>query len=79
MWSAGAVYNFCCPHRGLRQRTTVDRLSTRRRLERTPAQAAGLTDRRWSVHELLLFPVPGVGIKRRGRRPKWLCDTVRVA
>ncbi len=64
MWLVGTVYNFCRPHRSL---------------ERTPAQAAGLTDHPWSIHELLTFPVPGVGIKRRGRRPKWLRDTVRAA
>jgi len=25
---------------------------------RTPAQAAGLTDHRWTMHDLLTFPVP---------------------
>ena len=58
MWLVGTVYNFCTPHRSL------DR--------RTPAQAAGLTDHRWTVHELLTFPVPLPVIKRRGRPPHWL-------
>jgi transposase-like protein len=79
MWLVGTVYNFCRPHRSLRQRVAADGPPTRRWLERTPAQAAGLTDHRWSIHEVLIFPVPGVGIKRRGRRPKWLRDTVRAA
>jgi transposase-like protein len=79
MWLVGTVYNFCRPHRSLRQRIAADGAPTRRWLDRTPAQAAGLTDHPWSIHELLSFPVPGVGIKRRGRRPKWLRDTVRAA
>src|SRR3712207_8718433 len=39
---------------------------------RTPAQAAGLTEHCWPIHELLTFPVPPPPIKRRGRRPRWL-------
>jgi transposase-like protein len=79
MWLVGAVYNFCRPHRTLRQRRAADGSPTRRWLERTPAQAAGLTDHRWSVHELLAFPVPDVAIRRRGRRPRWLLDAARAA
>ena len=79
MWLVGTVYNFCRPHRSLRQRVAADGAPTRRWRERTPAQAAGLTDHPWSTQELLIFPVPGIGIKRRGRRPKWLRDTVRAA
>lgn len=79
MWLVGAVYNVCRPHRSLRQPRATASAPTRRWLERTPAQVAGLTDHRWPVHELLLFPVPGVGIKRRGRRPKWLLQATRVA
>jgi hypothetical protein len=26
--------------------------------QRTPAMAAGLTERRWTVHELLTLPLP---------------------
>jgi hypothetical protein len=58
MWLVGNVYNFCTPHRSLG--------------ERTPAQVAGLTDHRWTVHELLTFPLPLPGVKRRGRPPHWL-------
>jgi transposase-like protein len=79
MWLVGTVYNFCRPHRSLRQRVTADGAPTRRWPDRTPAQAAGLADHPWSISELLIFPVPGVGIKRRGRRPSWLRDTGRAA
>ncbi len=58
MWLVGTAYNFCTPHRSLSNRT--------------PAQAAGLTDHRWTVHELLTFPVPLPSVKRRGRPPHWL-------
>ena len=79
MWLVGTVYNFCRPHRSLRRPQRDEPASARRWRERTPAQAAGLTDYRWPIHELLRFPVPGVGIKRRGRRPKWLLDAARAA
>ncbi len=58
MWLVGTVYNFCTPHRSLDRRTS--------------AQAAGLTDQRWTVHELLTFPVPLPSVKRRGRPPQWV-------
>jgi transposase-like protein len=58
MWLVGAAYNLCTPHRSL--------------AGRTPAQAAGLTDHRWTVHELLTFPTPLPPVKRRGRPPYWL-------
>jgi transposase-like protein len=58
MWLVGTVYNVVTPHRSLDGRT--------------PAQAAGLTDHRWTVHELLPFPVPVPPVKRRGRPPTWL-------
>jgi transposase-like protein len=58
MWLVGTVYNFVTPHRSLS--------------ERTPAEAAGLTDHRWTVHDLLTFPLPLPSVKRRGRPPKWL-------
>jgi transposase-like protein len=58
MWLVGSVYNFCTSHRSLSKST--------------PAQAAGLTDHRWTVHELLTFPTPLPPVKRRGRPPNWL-------
>ena len=48
MYLIGTVYNFCTPHTSLpptRGRTT-------------PAMAAGITDRCWTVQELLSFHVP---------------------
>jgi hypothetical protein len=75
MWLVGTAYDLCRPHRSLRRRDR-DRGPW---IARTPAQAAGLTDHRWSLHELLAFPVPGVAPKRRGRRPRWLLDATRAA
>ncbi|MHB8646380.1 MAG: hypothetical protein ACYDAR_11390 [Thermomicrobiales bacterium] len=45
MWLIGSVYNFCTPHGSLGK-------------ERTPAMAAGITDHRWSMDELLHYRVP---------------------
>ncbi len=75
LWLVGTAYTFCCPHRSLRRRDPHDG----RWLERTPAQAAGLVEQRWSLHELLAYPVPGAAPKRRGRRPRWLLDATRAA
>jgi hypothetical protein len=75
MWLAGAAYNFCWPHRSLRRRERRDG----RWIERTPAQAASLTDHPWSLHDLLTYPVPGATPKRRGRRPRWLLDATHAA
>jgi transposase-like protein/IS1 family transposase len=59
----GTVYNFCCFHDSL----TLDKQP------RTPVMAAGLTDHRWSVRELLSYRVPlppWRPPKRRGRRSR---------
>jgi hypothetical protein len=72
MYLVGCVYNFCTHHKSLRLLLWI----TERRVHwvrRTPAIAAGLTDHRWSIHELLSFKVPlppYVPPKRRGRPPK---------
>ena len=79
MWLVGTVYNFCRPHRSLRRLRGAAAPPGGRWVERTPAQAAGLTDHRWSVHELLTCPVPGVAPTRRGRRPTWLREVARAA
>ena len=47
MYLVGTVYNFYLPHRSPGRGGTVT----------TPAMAAGLTDHRWTVYELLAFHV----------------------
>jgi hypothetical protein len=59
MFVVGTVYNFCTPHESLNavQKTT-------------PAMAAGITDHRWTMHELLSLHVPPprwTPPKQRGR------------
>jgi IS1 family transposase len=56
-------YNFCLPHASLRlplpqSEPTHDNGSTKQWRPRTPAMAAGLTDRVWTLREVLLFRVP---------------------
>jgi hypothetical protein len=65
MWLVGTVYNFVSVHHTLG--------------ECTPAQAAGLTDHRWTMHDLLAFPAPLPTVKRRGRPPNWLREVVLAA
>ena len=77
MWLVGSSYNFCREHRSLRRRRCSGRegASTRRWVERTPAEAAGLTDHRWSMEELMSYVVPPAELpKRRGRPPRWLLE-----
>jgi transposase-like protein len=56
----GCVYNFCTYHDALRQPLYVvhRRRAVLHWVERTPAMAAGLTDHRWTVLELLSYKVP---------------------
>lgn len=72
MYLIGAVYNFCTFHSSLRIRRLgrPDRMGHRWHF-RTPAMAAGLSDHRWSVHELLAYQVPPprwAPPKHRGRQ-----------
>jgi transposase-like protein len=71
MYLVGCAYNFCWEHDSLRVAAPAgDRLKWR---DRTPAMAAGLTDHRWTIRELLSHPIPlppWVAPKRRGRPPK---------
>lgn len=71
MYLVGCAYNFCWEHDSLRIAATPGaRLKWR---ERTPAMAAGLTDHRWTMDELLSQPIPlphWVAPRRRGRPPK---------
>jgi transposase-like protein len=74
MYLIGAVYNFCTFHGSLRirRRGRPDHAGHRWHF-RTPAMAAGLSDHRWSVHELLAYQVPPprwTPPKHRGRQSK---------
>ena len=76
----GTCYNFCWAHKSLRRERTEGEQLGGKWVESTPAQAAGLTDHRWSVEELLSFPVPPAQRpKWRGRRPKWLVEAACAA
>lgn len=67
MWLVGSTYNFVWGHRSLGQ-------------GRTPAMAAGLADHRFSIEELLSYPVAPAELPRwRGRKPRWLLETENVA
>jgi transposase-like protein len=71
MYLVGAAYNFCSEHASLRQAAPPG--GPRAGRGRTPAMAAGLTDHRWTMDELLRYRVPPpawVPPKRRGRPPK---------
>jgi hypothetical protein len=76
MWLVGVSYNFIRSHRSLRQRRRAQEAFCGRRWEEmTPAQAAGLTDHRWSMEELMSYVVPPAEMpKRRGRPPRWLLE-----
>jgi transposase-like protein len=72
MYLVGTVYNFCTYHKSLRVPLYLSNCR-RRWLRRTPAIAAGITDHRWTVEELLSFHVPlprWQPPKRRGRPSK---------
>ena len=79
MWLVGTCYNFCWPHDSLRRRRGAADPPGGAWVERTPAQAAGLTDHCWSVRELLTYQVPPRPVKRRGRRPRWLQEVAHAA
>jgi transposase-like protein len=71
MFLVGCAYNFCWEHESLRLET--EKGGGRKWHGRTPAMAAGLTDHRWTMPELLSHRVPPplwVAPKRRGRPPK---------
>ena len=71
MWLVGCAYNFCWLHESLRVRAPAG--ACWQWQERTPAMAAGLTNHRWTMRELLCYQVslpPWVAPKRRGRPPK---------
>jgi hypothetical protein len=53
------TYNFCWCVRTLRKQINK-RGRTRAYQPRTPAMSAGLSDHVWSLHEWLLWPIPGL-------------------
>ena len=71
MWLVGCAYNFCWLHESLRVRAPAG--ACWKWQERTPAMAAGLTNHRWTMRELLRYQValpPWVAPKRRDRPRK---------
>jgi transposase-like protein len=71
MYLVGCAYNFCWEHDSLR--VAADPGGRLGWAARTPAMAAGLTDHRRTMDELLSQPIPlppWVAPKRRGRSPK---------
>lgn len=77
MYLVGTIYNFCTDHDSLRLPGLV---GGRKWLARTPAMAAGITDHRWSVAELLSYRIPPptwTPPKKRGPVSKALQTTIR--
>ncbi len=71
MYLVGCSYNFCWEHDSLR--IAAGPRGRHSWQARSPAMAAGLTDHRWTMYELLSYPIrlpPRVAPKRRGRPPK---------
>jgi hypothetical protein len=71
MYLVGCAYHRCWFHDSLR--VPAGPGAPTKWLERTPATAAGLTDHRWTMAEVLQYHVPlpvWVAPKRRGRPPK---------
>jgi hypothetical protein len=71
LWLVGTAYTFCWPHDSLRQPAPDH--APRQWLLRTPAMAAGLAQRPWTIGDLLRFPIPvprWVPPSRRDRPPK---------
>jgi hypothetical protein len=56
-----AYYQFVCPHASLREPLQTPLLlqdCVQKYRQRTPAMVAGITSHRWSVLEVLSFPIP---------------------
>ncbi len=56
MYLTGCTYNFCYFHESLRVLAATG--GPKKWIERTPAMAAGLTDHRWTMKELLSYKKP---------------------
>ncbi len=68
MWLVGCAYNFCWEHDSLRVSAPAG--AGRRRECRTPAMAAGLTDHRWGLREVLGERLPPERWKAPRRKPR---------
>jgi len=76
----GCAYNFRWLHQSLR--SVVSAGTPWEWQERTPALAAGLTDHRWTMRELMRYQVPlpaWVAAKRRGRPSKQALQSAMAA
>jgi len=72
IYLVGTVYNFCSWHQSLRTKLFINERNYKW-VQRTPAMAAGLTDHRWTVLELLQYQCPESLYqqpKKRGRPKK---------
>ena len=73
MWLVGVAYNLVRVHRSLREERLDAAPKEGKWIEKTPAEAAGLSDHRWSMRGLMSYVVvPAELPKRRGRPPRWL-------
>jgi transposase-like protein len=68
MWLVGSAYNFCWEHDNLRVAAPAGAVA--RWQGRTPAMAAGLTDHRWELREVLAERLPPERWKAPRRRPR---------
>ena len=73
VYLVGSCYNFCTFHRSLRVKLLVGSRGRTHCVPRTPAMAAGITDHRWTMHEVLSYHIPPprwTPPKQRGRPSK---------
>jgi len=71
MYVVGTLYNLCAFHHSLRLKLSVG-AHGHHWVPRTPALAAGLTDHRWTVSEVLTFRVPPPPWRPHpGRQGRW--------
>ena len=70
MYVVGCIYNFCAWHHSLRLKLSVGEHG-HHWVPRTPALAAGLTDHRWTVAELLTYRVPPPPWRPHHGRGRW--------
>jgi hypothetical protein len=69
----GVAYNLVRVHRSLREERLGAAPKEGKWIEKTPAEAAGLSDHRWSMRELMSYVVVPAELPRRGGRPpRWL-------